>query len=132
MEATFERQGERHRLHIRKVFPEVRDGKFKADFKFSDEHPENIRTGQTFYLNLQLGQPVEAILIPRGPFYQKTGGKWIYVVSTDGKQAVKREVRIGRQNPQHYEILEGLEPGEKVITSSYDTYGDSEVLLLEK
>ena len=130
LEASFERQGERHSLHIRKVYPEVRDGKFKADFKFSGEQPENIRTGQTFYLNLQLGQPIEAILIPRGAFYQKTGGKWIYVMSADGKQAVKREIRIGRQNPQYYEVLEGLESGEKVITSSYDNYGESDVLIL--
>lgn len=130
LEASFERQGEQHSLHIRKVYPEVREGKFKADFKFSGEQPENIRTGQTFYLNLQLGQPIEAILIPRGAFYQKTGGKWIYVVSADGKQAVKREIRIGRQNPQYYEVLEGLEPGEKVITSSYDNYGESDVLIL--
>ena len=131
LEASFERQGERYRLHIRKVYPEVREGKFKADFKFSDEQPENIRTGQTFYLNLQLGQPIEAILIPRGAFYQKTGGKWIYVMSADGKQAVKREIRIGRQNPQYYEVQEGLDPGERVITSSYDIYGDSEVLILK-
>ena len=130
LEASFERQGERHSLHIRKVYPEVREGKFKADFKFSGEQPENIRTGQTFYLNLQLGQPIEAILIPRGAFYQKTGGKWIYVVSADGEQAVKREIRIGRQNPQYYEVLEGLEPGEKVITSSYDNFGESDVLIL--
>lgn len=130
LEASFERQGEQHSLHIRKVYPEVREGKFKADFKFSGEQPENIRTGQTFYLNLQLGQPIEAILIPRGAFYQKTGGKWIYVMSADGKQAVKREIRIGRQNPQYYEVLEGLEPGEKVITSSYDNYGESDVLIL--
>ncbi len=129
LEASFERQGERHSLHIRKVYPEVREGKFKADFKFSGEQPENIRTGQTFYLNLQLGQPIEAILIPRGAFYQKTGGKWIYVVSADGKQAVKREIRIGRQNPQYYEVLEGLEPGEKVIASSYDNFGESDVLV---
>lgn len=129
LEASFERQGERHSLHIRKVYPEVREGKFKADFKFSGEQPENIRTGQTFYLNLQLGQPIEAILIPRGAFYQKTGGKWIYVMSADGKQAVKREIRIGRQNPQYYEVLEGLEPGEKVITSSYDNFGESDVLI---
>ena len=129
LEASFERQGEQHSLHIRKVYPEVREGKFKADFKFSGEQPENIRTGQTFYLNLQLGQPIEAILIPRGAFYQKTGGKWIYVMSADGKQAVKREICIGRQNPQYYEVLEGLEPGEKVITSSYDNFGESDVLI---
>ena len=129
LEATFERQGETFSTSIRKVYPEVRDGKFKADFKFDGEQPDNIRSGQTYYLNLQLGQPEEAVIIPRGTFYQKTGGKWIYVVNKDGNKAVKREIRIGRQNPQYYEVLEGLEPGEKVITSGYDTYGDSDVLV---
>ena len=129
LEATFERQGETYSTVIRKVYPEVRDGKFKADFKFGGEQPDNIRSGQTYYLNLQLGQPEEAVIIPRGTFYQKTGGKWIYVVNKDGNKAVKREIRIGRQNPQYYEVPEGLEPGEKVITSGYDTYGDSDVLV---
>ena len=129
LEATFERQGETYSTLIRKVYPEVRDGKFKADFKFDGEQPDNIRAGQTYYLNLQLGQPEEAVIIPRGTFYQKTGGKWIYVVNKDGTKAVKREIRIGRQNPQYYEVLEGLEPGEKVITSGYETYGDSDVLV---
>ena len=129
LEATFERQGETYSTLIRKVYPEVRDGKFKADFKFSGEQPDNIRSGQTYYLNLQLGQPEEAVIIPRGTFYQKTGGKWIYVVNKEGTKAVKREIRIGRQNPQYYEVLEGLEPGEKVITSGYDNYGDSDVLV---
>ena len=129
LEATFERQGETYSTVIRKVYPEVRDGKFKADFKFDGEQPDNIRSGQTYYLNLQLGQPEEAIIIPRGTFYQKTGGKWIYVVNKEGTKAVKREIRIGRQNPQYYEVLEGLEPGEKVITSGYETYGDSDVLV---
>ena len=129
LEATFERQGETYSTVIRKVYPEVREGKFKADFKFDGEQPDNIRSGQTYYLNLQLGQPEEAVIIPRGTFYQKTGGKWIYVVNKDGNKAVKREIRIGRQNPQYYEVLEGLEPGEKVITSGYDTYGDSDVLV---
>ena len=129
LEATFERQGETYATSIRKVYPEVREGKFKADFKFDGEQPDNIRAGQTYYLNLQLGQPEEAVIIPRGTFYQKTGGKWIYVVNKDGNKAVKREIRIGRQNPQYYEVLEGLEPGEKVITSGYDTYGDSDVLV---
>ena len=127
--ATFERQNETFDAVIRKVYPEVRSGKFQADFKFSGEQPANIRTGQTYYLNLQLGQPESAVLIPRGTFYQKTGGKWIYVVSPDGGKAVKREIRIGRQNPQYYEVLEGLEPGEKVITSGYDNFGDNEVLV---
>ena len=129
LDATFERQSERYQAQIRKVYPEVRDGKFKADFKFVGQQPENIRSGQTYYLNLQLGQPVEAILIPRGAFYQKTGGKWIYVVSADGSKAVRRDIRIGRQNPQYYEVIEGLEAGERVITSSYDNFGDSDVLV---
>ncbi len=129
LEATFERQGDTYSTIIRKVYPEVRDGKFKADFKFDGEQPDNIRSGQTYYLNLQLGQPEEAVIIPRGTFYQKTGGKWIYVVNKEGTKAAKREIRIGRQNPQYYEVLEGLEPGEKVITSGYDTYGDSDVLV---
>ena len=129
LEARFERQNETFEAVIRKVYPEVREGKFKADFRFNGEQPANIRTGQTYYLNLQLGQPESAVLIPRGTFYQKTGGKWIYVVSPEGGKAVKREIRIGRQNPQFYEVLEGLEPGEKVITSGYDNFGDNEVLV---
>ena len=104
LEATFERQGETYSTVIRKVYPEVRDGKFKADFKFDGEQPDNIRSGQTYYLNLQLGQPEEAVIIPSGTFYQKTGGKWIYVVNKEGNKAVKREIRIGRQNPQYYEV----------------------------
>ena len=129
LEARFERQNETFGAVIRKVYPEVREGKFKADFRFNGEQPANIRTGQTYYLNLQLGQPESAVLIPRGTFYQKTGGKWIYVVSPEGGKAVKREIRIGRQNPQFYEVLEGLEAGEKVITSGYDNFGDNEVLV---
>lgn len=129
LSATFQRQNESYSAIIRKVYPEVRDGKFKADFKFDGETPDNIRSGQTYYLNLQLGQAEDAVLVPRGTFYQKTGGKWIFVVNKEGTKAVKREIRIGRQNPQYYEVLEGLEPGERVITSGYDTYGDSDVLV---
>lgn len=131
LDATFERQNEKFSASIRKVYPEVRDGKFKADFRFEGNQPENIRAGQTFYLNLQLGQPSEAVIIPRGSFYQATGGKWVYVVSADGTKAVKRNVRIGRQNPQYYEVLEGLAPGEKVIVSSYDSFGDKDELLIK-
>lgn len=130
LEADFERQDETYQAVIRKVYPEVRDGKFKADFKFSGVQPENIRTGQTYYLNLQLGQSEEAVMIPRGTFYQKTGGRWIYVLTEDGSKAYKREIRIGRQNPQYYEVLEGLQPGEKVITSGYDNFGDNDCLVL--
>lgn len=131
LEADFERQDETYQAVIRKVYPEVRDGKFKADFKFSGAQPENIRTGQTYYLNLQLGQPEEAVMIPRGAFYQHTGGRWIYVITGDGSKAYKREIRIGRQNPQYYEVLEGLQPGEKVITSGYDNFGDNDCLVLK-
>ena len=130
LEARFERQDSYFSAVIRKVYPEVRDGKFKADFKFVGEQPANIRTGQTYYLNLQLGQPEQAILIPRGTFYQKTGGKWIYVVSADGSEAYQREIRIGRQNPKYYEVLEGLAPGERVITSGYENFGENERLIL--
>lgn len=130
LEATFERQSEKYSSVIRKVYPEVRDGKFKADFRFEGQQPENIRTGQTYYLNLQLGQSAEAILIPRGSFYQNTGGKWVYVLNADGTKATKRSVRIGRQNPQYYEVLEGLAPGDKVIISSYDAFGDKDELLI--
>jgi len=129
--ATIERQGSNFDAMLRKVYPEVRDGKFKADFKFDGEVPENIRSGQTYYLNLQLGSPAEAIIIPRGTFYQKTGGKWIYVLTEAGNKAVKREIKIGRQNPQYYEIVEGLAPGEKVIVSGYESFGDNEILVLK-
>lgn len=132
LEAQFERQDESYQAVIRKVYPEVRDGKFKADFKFDGTLPENIRTGQTYSLNLQLGQPEEAVMIPRGTFYQKTGGRWIYVVTEDGSKAYKREIRIGRQNPQYYEVLEGLESGEEVITSGYDNLGDNDCLILKR
>lgn len=130
--ASFERQEKNYEMVLRKVYPEVRNGQFKADFRFTGDTPENIRSGQTYYLNLQLGQPSEAILIPRGSFYQTTGGRWIYVLDGSGDKAYRREIRIGRQNPQYYEVVEGLQPGEKVITSSYDNFGDHEVLILNK
>ncbi|GHT08395.1 ABC transporter permease [Bacteroidia bacterium] len=129
--ATFERQDKTYNLIVRKVYPEVRDKQFKTDFTFEGERPDNIRSGQTYYINLQLGQPVEAVLIPRGAFYQNTGGQWIFVVTQDEKKAVRRNIRIGRQNPLYYEVLSGLEPGEKVVTSSYDNYGDAEELIFK-
>ena len=130
--ASFERQGAEYEMQLRKVYPEVRNGQFKADFRFVGDAPENIRSGQTYYLNLQLGEAAEAILIPRGSFYQATGGRWIYVVDASGEKAYRREIRIGRQNPQYYEVVEGLQPGEKVIVSSYDNFGDNEVLILNQ
>lgn len=130
LSADFERNEDKFKAVIRKVYPEVREGKFKADFKFSGQQPDNIRIGQTYYLNLQLGQPEQAILVPRGTFYQKTGGRWIYVLTPDGSKAYRREIRIGRQNPKYYEVLEGLQAGEKVITSGYENFGDNECLVL--
>lgn len=129
--ATFERNGENFALTVRKVYPEVREGKFRTDFVFSGKRPENIRSGQTYYINLELGQPVQAVIIPRGTFFQTTGGNWIFVLDKDGKRAYRRNIKIGRQNPQYYEVTEGLEPGERVIVSGYESYKDNEVLVLE-
>ena len=120
-----------YQLQVRKVYPEVREGKFRCDFVFKGERPENIRTGQTYYIDLELGQPEQAIIIPRGTFFQTTGGQWIFVLSSDGSKAYRRNIRVGRQNPQHYEILEGLEPGERVVTSGYEAFKDNEVLVIK-
>lgn len=130
--ATFERQGGNFELSVRKVYPEVRNGKFRTDFVFTGERPDNIRSGQTYYINLQLGQPTESIIIPKGTFFQSTGGNWIFVLDKDGKKAYRRKIRIGRQNPQYYEVLEGLEAGERVVISSYESYKNSEILILSK
>ena len=130
LEGTFERQSAKFNLIVRKVFPEVRQGQFRTWLYFTGERPDNIRSGQTYNINLQLGQPTESVFIPRGAFYQTTGGNWIFVVSPDGGKAYRRPIRIGRQNPQYYEVLEGLEKGEKVIVSSYETFGDNQVLIL--
>ena len=131
LEAKFERQQKEFGLRVNKVYPEVQNGQFKTDLHFSGERPENIRPGQTYYIDLELGQPTESILIPRGAFYQSTGGSWIFVLSPDGTKAFRRTIKIGRQNPQYYEVLEGLDPNERVIVSSYETYGDNEVLILK-
>ena len=129
--ALMERQGTRFAMKIRKVYPEVREGRFRTDLVFAGKRPENIRSGQTYYIDLQLGEPTEGVLLPRGTFYQATGGKWIFVVDKDGRKAYRRSIRIGRQNPQYYEVLEGLEKGEKVIISGYEAFKDNEVLILK-
>ncbi len=131
LSATFEQNGKKYQLRVRKVFPEVREGRFKIDFVFSGERPKNIRTGQTYYVDLQLGEAKKAVIIPKGTFYSVTGGSWIFVLDKDGRKAYRRKIRIGRQNPQYYEVLEGLEPGEKVIVSGYESYKDNEILVLE-
>lgn len=132
LDATFERQDTAFTMRLRKVYPEVRNGQFRADFTFVGAHPRNIRSGQTYYLHLELGQPTDAVIIPRGSFYQSTGGAWIYVLAPEGDRAYKRQIRIGRQNPQYYEVLEGLEPDERVIVSGYENYGANDVLILNK
>lgn len=131
LNATFDRQGAHFALTVRKVYPEVRDGKFRTDFVFTGERPDNIRSGQTYYINLELGQPTECVMIPKGTFFQSTGGNWIFVVDRDGKRAYRRKIKIGRQNPQYYEVTEGLEPGERVIISGYESYKNSEVLVIQ-
>ena len=126
--AVIERQGKEYKLKIRKVFPDVRNGRFTIEMVFVDEKPENMRTGQTYHSRLQLGNSKEALLLDKGSFFQETGGQWIFVLSKDGKYAEKRDIKIGRQNPKYYEILGGLEAGEKVIISGYGSFGDNERL----
>ncbi|MDE5882867.1 MAG: efflux RND transporter periplasmic adaptor subunit [Muribaculaceae bacterium] len=129
--ATSSRADREMNLRLRKVYPEVREGKFKVEFTFTDKCPDNIRSGQTCYLSLQLGQPVDAVVIPKGSFYSVTGGKWVFVLDSDGNKAYKRNIRLGRQNPEYYEVLEGLQPGEKVIVNGYEAYGDATSLTLK-
>lgn len=129
--ASFEREGKKYDLEVTKVYPEVREGQFRTDLHFISTRPENIRAGQTYHLNLQLGDPVQTIIVPRGSFYQASGGEYMYVVDTEEKTARRRPVRIGRQNPQYYEVAEGLQPGERVIISSYDLFGNTEKLTLK-
>ena len=119
-------------LVVRKVYPEVREGKFRVDFILAKDSSsagwEGVRVGQTFYLNLELGQPQQAILVPRGTFFQTTGGNWIFVLDKSRQKAYRRTIKIGRQNPQYYEVEEGLEAGEQVVTSGYEAFKDNEVL----
>ncbi|WP_299159041.1 efflux RND transporter periplasmic adaptor subunit [uncultured Eudoraea sp.] len=129
--ALLERNGNEYPLRLRKVYPEVRNGKFKVDLVFSGEKPETIRTGQSYNIKLQLGESSEALLLPKGSFFQSTGGQWIFVVNPDGGEAIKRDIRIGKQNSRYYEVLEGLQNGESVITSNYDNFGDAERVVLK-
>lgn len=129
--ATLDRQGNAFNLTVRRVYPEVRNGTFKIDMVFTDTVPGNIRTGQTYYTSLQLGQPKTAILVPIGGFFQETGGQWIYVVDPSESYATRRDISTGRKNPKYYELLEGLQPGEKVIISGYETFGNNEKLVFK-
>jgi len=131
LNGTFEFADKKYRLIVKKVYPEVVEGRFSVDMLFTDEQPEGIRQGQTLRIKLELGKLSEAILLPRGGFYDKTGGQWVYVVDESGDFATKKSIRIGRYNPEAFEILGALEPGDKVITSSYDNFGDIDKLILK-
>jgi HlyD family secretion protein len=125
---SFDFNGKSFKLEIIKIYPEVRSGRFEVDMKFSQGAPEGIKRGQSVTVRLQLGQPTQAVLLPTGGFFSTTGGNWVYVLENGDKRAVRRRISLGRKNPEYFEVLEGLKPGERVITSSYDTFGDNEVL----
>lgn len=129
--ASFSRDGKTYRLRVRKVYPEVRNGTFRTDFVFVGERPAQMRSGQTYYVELALGKSQQATLIPRGTFFQTTGGNWIFVLDKSGRKAYRRNISIARQNPQYYEVTDGLEPGERVITSGYEAFKDNEVLVIK-
>jgi HlyD family secretion protein len=130
--ATLDRQGNEFNLVVKRVYPEVRNGTFEIDMVFRDSMPDNIRTGQTYYTSLQLGQPKVSVMVPIGGFFQETGGQWIYVLDPTESYATKRNISIGRKNPKYYEILQGLQPGEKVIVSGYETFGKNDKLIFKK
>ena len=129
--AVLERNGNEYPLRVRKVYPEVRNGRFRVDLVFTANKPETIRTGQSYNIKLQLGESSDALLLPKGSFFQSTGGQWIFVVVPDGGEALRRPIRIGKQNSRYYEVLEGLDAGETVITSNYDSFGEAERIVLK-
>lgn len=131
LSASFSRGGKTYRLRVRKVYPEVRNGTFRTDFVFVGERPAQMRSGQTFYVELALGKSQQATLIPRGTFFQTTGGNWIFVLDKSRRKAYRRNISIARQNPQYYEVTDGLESGERVITSGYEAFKDNEVLVIK-
>lgn len=131
LRATAQRQNQHLDMTLRKVYPEVTAGQFRADLAIDSELPANIRVGQTYPVDLVLGEATEAVMVPKGSFFQSSGGQWVYVLDKDGKTATRRNIRIGRQNYRYYEVLEGLEPGERVITSSYTAFGDADRISLK-
>ncbi len=124
--------GKTYKLRLKKVFSQVTNGRFQVDMEFVGDAPQNIRRGQTLQISLSLSDETTAVLVPRGGFYQKTGGNWIFKVDKDGTKAYKTEIQLNRQNPQFYEVINGLSPGDKVITSSYDNFGDIQELVLKE
>ena len=126
--ATAESGGKTYKLKVAKIYPQVRNGTFEVDFFFVGDEPAQVQRGQTLQMKLTLGDPTPALLIPNGAFYNETGGAWVFVVTEDGSEAVKRPVRLGRRNADYIEVLEGLEPGEKVLTSPYTGFADKDRL----
>ena len=132
LDGTFPLAGQEYGLRIRKIYPEVNGGLFSVDMEFTDSvPPAGVRRGQTLQIRLQLSQKITAVQIPRGSFYQTTGGNWIFVLDESESFAVKRDIRLGRQNPRYYEVLEGLQPNEKVVVSSYEGYEDKDRLVFK-
>lgn len=123
--------GKTYKLKIKKVFTQVANGRFQVDMAFEGNAPKNIRRGQTLQIRLALSDETQAVLIPRGGFYQQTGGNWIFKLSKDGKTAFKTDIQVGRQNPDYFEVLQGLQPGDKVVTSSYENYGNMQELKIK-
>lgn len=132
LQGKVSRQGKEFDVTLKKVYPEVVNGQFRADLEIAGETPDNLRVGQTYPIDLLLGQPERALMIAKGTFFQSSGGKYVYVLDPDGKSATKREIKIGRRNPRYYEILEGLNAGETVITSSYSTFGEADRINISK
>ena len=132
LSGEFDFAGKTYKLIIKKVFTQVNNGRFQVDMEFVTDVPQGIRRGQTLQIRLALSDETQAILLPKGGFYQQTGGNWIFKVNESGKVAYKVDIQLGRQNPDYYEVLQGLKPGEKVVTSSYENYGDMQELVLKK
>jgi HlyD family secretion protein len=128
-EAEFDFTGTTYQLYVNKIYTNVTGGSFQVDLYFKDDSPGSIKRGQTIQLRLEFSRPTEAIIVKRGGFFQETGGNWIYVVDPSGGFASKRKIRIGNQNTYYYEVLEGLKPGENVIVSSYDSFGNKDKLI---
>ncbi|UZR94654.1 efflux RND transporter periplasmic adaptor subunit [Chondrinema litorale] len=128
----FDYTGKTYTLKITKIFPNIEEGRFQVDMEFVGETPQGIKRGYSPRIKIDLGNPAQATLLPVGGFYSSTGGNWVYVVDESGSKAVKKNIRIGRKNTDYFEILDGLQEGERVITSSYDNFGDNEVLVLKE
>jgi len=131
LRGTFQFANEKFEIEIVKIYPTITDGRFEVDTEFTGEQPDGIKRGQSVRIRLELGNSAQALLLPVGGFYKDTGGNWVFVVSEDGSKAERRDIRLGRKNPEYFEVLGGLEPDDRVITSSYDHFGDNEVLLLK-